>query len=802
MPIVLRKIPNRAGWAILGLASLVVAALLPSGTAWAQSPPPRVENGVIDLRTWDFARSGSVALDGQWAFYWRQFLTPEKNGDTMDAEPQSFLKVPYVWNDHPLGAERLPGFGYATYRMRILLSPEPEPLALHVIDVATACTVYANGRLVYRAGLPGTSREMSTPGFLPGVADLGPVAGEIDLVVHVANFHHRQGGLWDRITIGRPQQMHAMREGRIVFNMVLFGSLLLMGLYHLGIYGLRRDARSSLYFGLACLTVTLRTLTTGERYLVQLVPAFPFEWLSKLEYLGFYLAIGCFALFTRSLFPEESDRRILFGIATLAGLFSLLVLTTPLRIYSYSTPVFEGITVLALGYGMVILGRALRKERSGAEIFLAGFLVLAATAINDILYSRQVIHTFYMVQFGLLFFILSQSFLISRRFSELFDVVAAQRIKLKVSEEKYRQLVENANEAIFIVQDGTFKFANTRTETIFGFDARELSALPFMSSVYADDRPMVKKHLDRGVASGMGVATETFRLVKRSGRTVWVHLNAVPTTWEDRPAILNFLSDFSGRKQMENQLHRAQKMEALATLASGLAQDFNKFIANVLQNAERAMMNLPADSESRSFLQKVMDAGLSARKLVEQVLVFSRKGHRAKRPIRVALEIEEAVRMLRAAHAPNITIRTDIAASTAMMMANGAQIRDILLNLANNATDAMKEAGGILQIGLHEVTVTCGSCEYAGGLNQGNYVRLTVADNGRGIPEEIQDRIFEPYFTAKPAGEGTGMGLSVVMGIVKRHKGDIGLVSSLNTGTTFHVYLPTISLSNGAGMAE
>ena len=192
---VFREIHSRVGRPVWGLALLVVTAFLPLVAAQAQvRHPPRVENGVLDLKTWDFARDGSIALNGRWAFYWRQFLSPEKGDHDHAAAPAYFLKVPYVWNNHPLGAERATGFGYATYRMRILLPSEPLALALHVIDVATACTVYANGRPVYRAGLPGTSRETSTPGFLPGVADLGPMAGEIDLVVHVANFHHRQGG--------------------------------------------------------------------------------------------------------------------------------------------------------------------------------------------------------------------------------------------------------------------------------------------------------------------------------------------------------------------------------------------------------------------------------------------------------------------------------------------------------------------------------------------------------------------------------------------------------------------------------
>ncbi|MFH1982113.1 MAG: 7TM diverse intracellular signaling domain-containing protein [Pseudomonadota bacterium] len=762
--------------------------------------PPKVVDGAIDLRNWNFTSDGPVALDGQWTFFWHRFLQPQT--PIAAGMPEATLAVPYVWNGQRIGGETIGGNGYATYRLRLQLPAQTPPLGLHIIDAATACTFYADGKTIYTAGIPAATREHSVPEFKPSVVALPATDGDVDLVVHISNYYHRQGGLWDRITIGEYSELLAMRERRIVFNMVLFGSLLLMGFYHLGLFGMRRVDLSPLYFGLGCIAVLLRTVSTGERYIVQIFPAFPFELLSKLEYWGFYLSIGCFSLFIGTLFPRESDRRIIVGFTLLSALFSLLVLLTPLRIYSFSTPLFEIITLLALAYGVIILIRALINNSAGAGIFLAGFIFFAATAVNDILYSRQFIHTFYMVQFGLLIFILAQALLLSRRMSELFVTVETQQAVILASEKKYRMLVDNANEAIFIVQDGRFAFVNPLTEALFGYDANALSALPFISCVHPDDRADVTQHLNSGIEEHAEARTRTFRLIQRSGKILWVQLNAVATQWDGKPAVLNLLSDINQRKQLENRLYRAQKMEALGTLAKGIAQDFDRFISHMMRETEGMMTEWATGSDRSRHFQKMVDACSNARQLASSVLAFSRRDAGDMRPLRIAAAIENTIQLLQLTFSPQVALRTDISARETMVKANANQVSEILLELATNAVDAMKTGSGSLYIALHEVALPQGTTATGGSLPPGNYARLTVVDNGSGISEEIAERVFDPYFTTKPAGEGTGMGLAAVMGIVKNHKGDIDLISTPGIGTTIHVYLPTMDTAAANGDAS
>ena len=778
---------------LLGLLSLAAIGLGTCSPVFAQSPP-RVEKGTIDLRDWNFAKMGPVPLDGRWQFYWKQFIPPAGLPTSSPAAIPDHLKVPYVWNEHPVDGRPLRGFGYASYRAVIQLAPEPQPLALHMIDAATAFTAYANGRRIFQAGKPGKSQADSSPSFQPSVINLPAAGGNLELVFHVSNYHHRQGGLWDRITLGDPAQLSKIREKRIAYNMILFGSLLLAGIYHLGLYTLRRQDLSPLYFGLGCLAILLRTFTTGERFVVQLYPGFPFELLSKLEYLGFYLAIGCFALFVQSLFPKESDRGTIKFLAGAAIGFSVLVLLTPLRFYSYTTPAYEMVTILALVYGFFVLGRALRNGRQGAGIFLVGFIVLSATAVNDILYSRQFIHSAYVVQFGMIAFILAQTLILASRYSQSFDKVAAQKIELRRSEEKYRQLVDHAGDGIFILQKNTFRFINPRMESITGFNQAELMPLSFTSLVHPDDRSAVRDHVEKGAGIMAGLTTCSFRLERRPGDTIWVELNTVPTSWETQPATLNFMRDVNRQKKLEDQLSQAQKMEALGTLSSGIALNFNNILGSIVGNAELVIDKLPPDDSRRLYLEQVMAACRKARQMVEQILIFSRGGQHEQSPVDITAVIEGAVQFLTASIPPNVRIHAHIMTRKTLVMGNATQLSQLLLNLATNSAQAMRSHGGNIHVSLHPLTVKENQPAGEAELAPGHYVRLTIADNGSGIPVEIQSKIFDPYFTTKGPDQGTGMGLSVVMGIVNAHGGHIDLISTPGLGTTFHIYLPVMSV--------
>ncbi|MBU0663317.1 MAG: DUF3365 domain-containing protein [Proteobacteria bacterium] len=244
------------------------------------------------------------------------------------------------------------------------------------------------------------------------------------------------------------------------------------------------------------------------------------------------------------------------------------------------------------------------------------------------------------------------------------------------------------------------------------------------------------------------------------------------------------------RAEMEKRLRQAQKMESIGTLAGGIAHDFNNMLAAILGYTELAMMEKDPDRLAQD-LEQVKIGGERAAKLVKQILTFSRKTEQEKQPLQVALVIKEAMKILRSSIPTTIEIREDLS-SSGVVLADPTQIHQIIMNLCTNGYQAMRETGGILAVSLGEIEIRTEDEGY-GELVPGKYLKLEISDTGSGISPEIQDKIFEPYFTTKKTGEGTGLGLAVVHGIVKSCKGHITVYSEPGKGTTFHVYLPLVA---------
>lgn len=257
-----------------------------------------------------------------------------------------------------------------------------------------------------------------------------------------------------------------------------------------------------------------------------------------------------------------------------------------------------------------------------------------------------------------------------------------------------------------------------------------------------------------------------------------------------------FVRDITERKraeqeqaEMETRVRQSQKMEAIGTLAGGIAHDFNNILSVILGYTELALDEEDHDKRSQD-LEQVRLGAERAKELVKQILAFSRRTDHESQPLRIAVVIKEALKMLRAAIPTTIEIRQAIATDSTVL-ADPTQIQQIIMNLCTNAYHAMRENGGTLGVSLDEIEIR-GEDEGYGELVPGRYLKLDVSDTGCGISPEIQEKIFEPYFTTKKIGEGTGLGLAVVHGIVKSHKGHITVYSEPGRGATFHVYLPLI----------
>ncbi|MFC1592290.1 response regulator, partial [Thermodesulfobacteriota bacterium] len=252
--------------------------------------------------------------------------------------------------------------------------------------------------------------------------------------------------------------------------------------------------------------------------------------------------------------------------------------------------------------------------------------------------------------------------------------------------------------------------------------------------------------------------------------------------------------DITNELRLEKDLRQSQKIEAIGTLAGGIAHDFNNILTAIVGYTGMSLYTLGEDSREYNNLKQVLSAARRATDLVQQILTFSRQSEQKYRPLSVVPIVKEALRFLRASIPSSIEFRQKFKARADTILTDPTQIHQILMNLCSNAAHAMRETGGMLQVTVEDITFDDTAAASIPDITAGHYLAISVSDTGHGMDLVVVDRIFDPYFTTKGKGEGTGLGLSVVHGIVKSHKGAIAVDSTINNGTTFVVYLPIIYL--------
>lgn len=396
------------------LLSIVILLLIGGNMAAKAQTIPKAEKGTINLSNYDFQKNEPIALNGQWLVYWDTLLTPQQiiNNPTLKPQP---VDVPVLWNNIKRQTNHATGIGFATYRLKIKKKPTDKILAFRIGRIETAYKMWVNGQLIISVGQTATNKQNSKPAWIRKEVTFENSGSELDIIIQVSNFHHRKGGIGSDILIGNADKIQQSKTKQISIQLFLIGVLLIMSLYHFGLYILDKEDPSTLYFGIATFTTVVFMMASSELILSRILPEFNWNLLVRINHWSNHLRVLFFALFLGTLFKKQIHPLFLKVLVGWVAITSVIILVTPPRIFSFNLIIFILVTLVSLSYLIVALIKASLQKADGAIHSLIGTSVLLLSAINDALHDLGIIHTFFMVPLGLFVFVFFQAFMLSLR---------------------------------------------------------------------------------------------------------------------------------------------------------------------------------------------------------------------------------------------------------------------------------------------------------------------------------------------------------------------------------------------------
>jgi PAS domain S-box-containing protein len=384
--------------------------------------------------------------------------------------------------------------------------------------------------------------------------------------------------------------------------------------------------------------------------------------------------------------------------------------------------------------------------------------------------------------------------------ADLERLVEQRTAALRESEQHYRLLVDHSPDGIAIESDGRMVFVNAAMATILRGAPDQILGKPLVVFAHPESAARVAHTLATVLQAGQPLLRADELVVALNGEALPVELSVLPLLHQGRPAVQVLLRDMTQQRRLEAQIRQSQKLEAIGHLAGGVAHDFNNLLMVIMGCAQFVRSAVPAESTARADLDELLAAGQRAEGLTRQLLAFSRKQVLSPRLLDLNAIVANLQKMLGRLLGEDIALRVHLGEGTGCVLADPGQVEQIVMNLAINSRDAMPR-GGVLTIQTGMVTMGPDSAALVvdpAGLTPGPYVTLSVSDTGTGMSDAVKERMFEPFFTTKRPGQGTGLGLATVYGIVKQHHGLLRVVSQEGQGTTFVVHFPLAEESAAA----
>lgn len=373
--------------------------------------------GHIDLRGHELQHTHTIALDGEWRFFWKQLLTPQQL--LKDSSTKAYIQVPQLFHNTTLNNQELESFGYATYHLNILYR-KGETLALSYNRLFSASKIWINGVLVQSAGRVAPDRTNETALLYPDFHSFAST-DTISVVLQISNFHHKKGGIDGSITLSNNSWKAKEKAQKVGLDSFLFGIIFIISFYQLGIYIFRRGNAYSMYFALFGASMAMYVLANNEIVLTKIFPEMPWWLFQKVNYLGTLTRVFFWMAFLSVLFPNEIRKNIVKIIGYITIVLAVTIIILPAWIYTFILPVILVTSALSLIYLVRGVLLSVMRKREGGWYTFIGTLAMFITGTNDILFESAIIQSAYLLPFGVLVFFLMQSFMLAMHFAKSFN---------------------------------------------------------------------------------------------------------------------------------------------------------------------------------------------------------------------------------------------------------------------------------------------------------------------------------------------------------------------------------------------
>lgn len=449
---------------IMYIASFILVSAVAYG---AEKITPKAVEGVLNLSTWHPAQDGTVKLDGQWEFYWKELLEPAEleNSERAKAKENTYyINIPGSWNNYLANGKPVGGDGYATFRLLIIVPKESELMAIRLPSIYTAHKLWINGELVSQQGKVGLSKKDSRAGHYRRVVPVEQRDGRIELVLQVSNFMHRMGGIWSPLFFGDYDEIKNAYDRSMAFDFFMFGVLLSLGLFYSAFYYIKKGDKAALYFGIFCLILSLRVISVGNILIIRFFTQIPQDAVLRLEYLTFYVGIAAFAGYIRSMFPQEVSAKVSTAvkIITLAG--TLLIILTEASLFSRVLIVFQVYAILLLTHLLYALLKAVVRKKAEAWCVIISGFVFFGTVVNDILYYNEKSSVGNLYPLGVMVLAFTQAFLILQRFTTAFSLVETLNMELVKKDRLKNEFLDDVAHGILTPTNGMVGIAEALRE--------------------------------------------------------------------------------------------------------------------------------------------------------------------------------------------------------------------------------------------------------------------------------------------------------------------------------------------------